>query len=143
MGTLRTAALNLLRLAGFQSIHTEMQTVMHDIAALLEMIMRRQTLAKTLNQPWGGMGRKGRQRIEKLHQQCHPVALLGTIRHNQAALVNGGREPDQEREAKAKLTIKQVTKFAKQRARLPNCHRADCSCSPSGRITGPPELHHS
>ena len=31
MATLRTAALNLLRLAGFQSIRTWMQTLMHDI----------------------------------------------------------------------------------------------------------------
>ena len=38
---------------------------------------------------WGGMGRMGRQRIEKLQQQCDPAALLGAIRHNQAALVNG------------------------------------------------------
>ena len=37
----------------------------------------------------GCMGRKGRQRIEKLQQQCDPAALLGAIRHNQAALVNG------------------------------------------------------
>ena len=42
---------------------------------------------------WGGMGRKGRQLIEKLQQQCDPVALLETIRHNQAALVNGDNEP--------------------------------------------------
>ena len=41
MATLRTAALNLLRLAGFQSIRTGMQTVMHDIAALLAMVMHR------------------------------------------------------------------------------------------------------
>ena len=37
MATLRTAALNLLRLAGFQSIRTGMQAVMHDITALLAM----------------------------------------------------------------------------------------------------------
>ena len=37
----------------------------------------------------GCMGRMGRQRIEKLQQQCDPAALLGAIRHNQAALVNG------------------------------------------------------
>ena len=41
MATLRTAALNLLRLAGFQSIRTGMQAVMHDITALLAMVMRR------------------------------------------------------------------------------------------------------
>jgi predicted transposase YbfD/YdcC len=38
---LRTAALNLLRLAGFQSIRTWMQTVMHDITALLAMVVRK------------------------------------------------------------------------------------------------------
>ena len=41
MATLRTAALNLLRLAGFLSTRTGMQAVMHDIAALLAMVMRR------------------------------------------------------------------------------------------------------
>ena len=41
MATLRTAALNLLRLAGFQSIRTGMQAVMHDITALLAMVTRR------------------------------------------------------------------------------------------------------
>ena len=35
MATLRTAALNLLRLAGFQSIRSGMQAAMHDITALL------------------------------------------------------------------------------------------------------------
>ena len=40
MATLRTSALNLLRLAGFQSIRTGMQAVMHDITALLAMKMR-------------------------------------------------------------------------------------------------------
>ena len=40
MATLRTAALNLLRLGGYQSIRSGMQTVMHDIAALLAMAMR-------------------------------------------------------------------------------------------------------
>jgi hypothetical protein len=40
MATLRTAALNLLRLSGFQSIRTGMQAVMHDITALLAMAMR-------------------------------------------------------------------------------------------------------
>jgi hypothetical protein len=38
---LRNAALNLLRLAGFQSIRTGMQAEMHDITALLAMVMRR------------------------------------------------------------------------------------------------------
>jgi hypothetical protein len=41
MATLRTAALNLLRLAGFQSIRGGMQAVMHDITALLAMARRR------------------------------------------------------------------------------------------------------
>ena len=40
MATLRTAALNLLRLAGFQSIRAGMQAVMHDITTLLAMAMR-------------------------------------------------------------------------------------------------------
>ena len=41
MATLRTAALNLLRLGGFQSIRAGMQAVMHDIRVLLAMAMRR------------------------------------------------------------------------------------------------------
>ena len=41
MAKLRTAALNLLRLAGFQSIRAGIQAVMHDIKALLEMARRR------------------------------------------------------------------------------------------------------
>jgi hypothetical protein len=40
MATLRTAAMTLLRLAGFESIRAGMQTVMHDITALLSMAMR-------------------------------------------------------------------------------------------------------
>ena len=40
MASLRTAALNLLRLAGFQSIRAGLQAVMHDITTLLEMAMR-------------------------------------------------------------------------------------------------------
>jgi hypothetical protein len=40
MATLRTAALNLLRLAGYQSIRAGMQAVMHDITALLGMVKR-------------------------------------------------------------------------------------------------------
>ena len=59
---------------------------------------------------WSGMGRKGRQRIEKLEQQCDPVALLGTIRHNQAALVNGEREPDHRRES-ASTTSQELDSF--------------------------------
>jgi hypothetical protein len=55
MATLRTAALNLLRLSGFQSIRAGMQPVMHDITALLAMAMRQppaQDRVDTLNQPW-------------------------------------------------------------------------------------------
>jgi hypothetical protein len=37
MATLRTAALNLLRLAGFQSIRAGLQAVMHDNTALPTM----------------------------------------------------------------------------------------------------------
>ena len=37
MATVRTAALNLLRLAGFGSIREGLQAVMHDITALLAM----------------------------------------------------------------------------------------------------------
>jgi hypothetical protein len=40
MATLRTAAMNLLRLGGFQSIRAGLQTVMHDIKALLAMAQR-------------------------------------------------------------------------------------------------------
>jgi hypothetical protein len=40
MATLRTAAMNLLRLAGFRSIRAGLQAVMHDITALLAMAMR-------------------------------------------------------------------------------------------------------
>ena len=41
MATLRTAAMNLLRLAGFRSIRTGLLAVMHDITALLTMAKRR------------------------------------------------------------------------------------------------------
>ena len=41
MATLRTAAMNLLRLAGFRSIQAGIQAVMHDITALLAMARRR------------------------------------------------------------------------------------------------------
>jgi hypothetical protein len=41
MATLRTAALNLLRLDGFRSIRACMQTLMHDITALLAIVRRR------------------------------------------------------------------------------------------------------
>ena len=37
MATLRTAAMNLLRLAGFQSIRAGMQALMHDIKSLLKL----------------------------------------------------------------------------------------------------------
>ena len=40
MATLRTAALNLLRLSGFGSIREGLQAVMHDITTLLEMATR-------------------------------------------------------------------------------------------------------
>jgi hypothetical protein len=40
MAALRTAGLNLLRLAGFDSIREGLQAVMHDIKALLAMAMR-------------------------------------------------------------------------------------------------------
>ena len=40
MATLRTVALTLLRLAGFQSIRAGMQRVMHDITELLAMAKR-------------------------------------------------------------------------------------------------------
>ncbi len=40
MAALRTAGLNLLRLAGFGSIRQGLQAVMHDIKALLAMAMR-------------------------------------------------------------------------------------------------------
>jgi hypothetical protein len=42
MATLRTAALTLLRLAGFRSIRAGLQALMHDITALLAMARRRQ-----------------------------------------------------------------------------------------------------
>ena len=59
MATLRTAALHLLRLAGFQSIRTGMQAVMHAIAAMLAMVTHRPNPAKTLNQPWVRPGIEG------------------------------------------------------------------------------------
>ena len=40
MATLRTAGLNLLWLDGFRTIRGGMQTVMHDITALLAMVRR-------------------------------------------------------------------------------------------------------
>ena len=40
MGSLRTAALNLLRLGGVQSIRSGMQSVMHDIGELMAMARR-------------------------------------------------------------------------------------------------------
>ncbi len=40
LASLQTAALNLLRLAGFQSIRAGMQAVMYNITALLAMAMR-------------------------------------------------------------------------------------------------------
>jgi hypothetical protein len=40
MSALRTAAMNLLRLAGFDSIREGLQAVMHDITAVLAMAQR-------------------------------------------------------------------------------------------------------
>jgi hypothetical protein len=40
MATLRTAAMNLLRLTGFRSIRSGMQAVMHNIEALLATARR-------------------------------------------------------------------------------------------------------
>jgi hypothetical protein len=40
LAALRTAAMNLLRLTGFDSIREGMQAVMHDITALLAMARR-------------------------------------------------------------------------------------------------------
>jgi hypothetical protein len=47
MAALSTAALNLLRLAGFRSIRAGLQAVMHDITALLAMARGRV--------PWSGV----------------------------------------------------------------------------------------
>jgi len=44
LATLRTAALNLLRLAGFDSIREGLYAVMHDIKALLAMATRQPQL---------------------------------------------------------------------------------------------------
>jgi hypothetical protein len=44
MATLRTAALNLLRLAGFSSIREGLQAVMHDSTALLAIARRQPEL---------------------------------------------------------------------------------------------------
>ncbi len=61
MATLRTAALNLLRLAGFGSIREGLQAVMHDITALLAMARQQQesTRILTLNQPRSLTRRQG------------------------------------------------------------------------------------
>ncbi|MEX0587650.1 MAG: transposase family protein, partial [Cyanobium sp.] len=61
---------------------------------------------------WSGMGRRGRQRIEVLQQQCDPVALLETIRNNQTALVNGEREPGHARDS-AFNTTQELDTFLK------------------------------
>jgi len=45
---------------------------------------------------WRRISRQNRQRIEALQQLCDPVALLELIRWNQAALVNGECEPNNE-----------------------------------------------
>ena len=44
MASMRTAGMNLLRFAGFQSIRTGMQAVMHDITALLALARRQPEL---------------------------------------------------------------------------------------------------
>jgi hypothetical protein len=44
MATLRTAAMNLLRLAGFRSIRSGLQAVMLNITALLAMARRQPEL---------------------------------------------------------------------------------------------------
>jgi len=53
MATLRTAALNLLRLAGYESIRAGIQADMQDITALLAMVKRqpKPSHSETLNQP--------------------------------------------------------------------------------------------
>ena len=43
MATLRTATLNLLRLAGFQSFRSELDAMLYDITALLSMARRKTT----------------------------------------------------------------------------------------------------
>jgi hypothetical protein len=60
MASLRTAALNLLTLAGYRSIRAGLQAVMHDIIALLVMARRQPTTTSclTLNQPY--LSRRGR-----------------------------------------------------------------------------------
>jgi len=71
MATLRTAALNLLRLAGLGSIRAGMQAVMHDIRALLAMAMRIQSrpLAETLYQPWPATLRTSPKSLLRLLRQ--------------------------------------------------------------------------
>jgi hypothetical protein len=49
MAALRTVALTLLRLAGFQSIRAGLQAVMHDITALLAMARRQPTTKPARN----------------------------------------------------------------------------------------------
>ena len=55
MGGLRTGTLNLLRLGGFPSIRAGLQSVMHDIGALLAMARRSRTTrpVEPLNQALG------------------------------------------------------------------------------------------
>ena len=50
---------------------------------------------------WSDISRENRQRIEALEQQCDPMALLETIRWNQAALVNGESKPSTETDRSA------------------------------------------
>jgi len=65
MATLRTAALNLLRLARYQSIRAGIQAVMHVSTALLPMVKRqpKPTRSETLNQPWGFLLLRRIQRV--------------------------------------------------------------------------------
>ena len=60
MATLRTAALNLLRLAGFQSIRAGIQAVKHYITMLLVMAQSQPqcNYGETLNQPCSAQSSK-------------------------------------------------------------------------------------
>ncbi len=81
MATLRTAALNLLRLAGFQSIRAGLQAVMHDITALLAMARRQPASnpSSTLYQPCGGLAAAGHPGPEGqgLHHQSRGRGVGG------------------------------------------------------------------
>jgi hypothetical protein len=100
MATLRTAAMNLLSLAGFRSIRAGVPAVMHDITALLAMAWRqpqpRQT--KTLMQPWG-LGHVSRLSVTSLRGQLdhlpptnfHPCTIctwLGSIGNEKSRVLS-------------------------------------------------------